>query len=98
MKLDPETRTAYKELERAINEVLRLRGAAGMLTDYVTLAAVQSIDDEGDTDTAIMMLLPMGDGLPYHRVMGLLEYVQTVMRAEAAQNELGRGCGHDDSD
>jgi hypothetical protein len=42
-----------------------------------------------------MMILPMGGGLPYHRVMGLVDYSQTVMRAEVARNELGFG---DDDD
>lgn len=87
--LNPEQKAAYAELERAIENVLRLRGATGMLVDYVTLAGVQTIDDEGDTAGSVMMVLPMGGGLPYHRVMGLIDYTQTVLRAEVARNELG---------
>lgn len=96
MKLDDETKKAYTELERAVKEVLRLRGATGVLTEYCTFASVQSIDDDGDTPAEVMLLLPMGGGLPYHRVLGLVDYVQTVLRAEVARNELGSGCGHDD--
>jgi len=88
-RLNPEQKEAYAELERAIERVLRLRGATGMLTEYVTLCAVQSIDDEGDTAGSVMMVLPMGGGLPYHRVMGLLDYTHTVLRAEVARNEMG---------
>jgi hypothetical protein len=88
-RLTDEQKKAYADLERAIEAVLRLRGATGMLVDYVTLAAVQSIDDEGDTTGSVMMVLPMGGGIPYHRVMGLVDYTQTVLRAEVARNELG---------
>lgn len=88
-RLNPEQKEAYAELERAIERVLRLRGAEGILTEYVTLAGVQTIDDEGDTAGSVMMILPMGGGLPYHRVMGLVDYTHTVLRAEVARNELG---------
>lgn len=86
--LTPEQKQAYAELESCIERVLRLRGATGMLVDYVTLAGVQTIDDEGDTAGSVMMVLPMGGGLPYHRVLGLIDYTQTVLRAEVARNEL----------
>lgn len=96
-RLNSEQKEAYAELERAIERVLRLRGAEGVLTEYVTLAGVQTIDDEGDTAGSVMMILPMGGGLPYHRVMGLVDYTQTVLRAEVARNELGAR-DDDDSD
>jgi len=86
-QLNPEQKKAYADLEHAIEAVLRLRGARGILTEYVTLCGVQTIDDEGDTAGSVMMILPMGGGLPYHRVMGLVDYSQTVMRAEVARNE-----------
>lgn len=94
--LEPEAKKAYVELERAIEAVLRLRGAEGMLVEYVTLCSVQGVDDDGDTTGSVMMVLPMGGGIPYHRVMGLVDYTQTVLRAEVARNELG--VGNDDSD
>lgn len=96
-RLTDEQKKAYADLERAIEAVLRIRGAQGVLTEYVTLAGVQSIDDEGDTTGSVMMVLPMGGGLPYHRVMGLIDYTHTVLRAEVARNELGIG-GEDDDD
>lgn len=95
-RLNPEQKEAYAELERAIERVLRLRGAEGILTEYVTLAGVQTIDDEGDTAGSVMMILPMGGGLPYHRVMGLVDYTHTVLRAEVARNELGTDNGNAD--
>jgi len=95
--LSPEQKKAYADLEHAIEAVLRLRGAQGILTEYVTLCGVQTIDDEGDTAGSVMMILPMGGGLPYHRVMGLVDYTQTVMRAEVARNELGWNNDDDDA-
>lgn len=89
--LTPEQRKAYTELERALEAVLRLRGATGLLVEYVTLCSVQDMDDEGDTTGSVMMVLPMGGGVPYHRVMGLVDYTQTVLRAEVARDELGVG-------
>lgn len=95
--LTPEQKQAYRELEAAIERVLRLRGAEGILTEYVTLCGVQTIDDEGDTAGSVMMVLPMGGGLPYHRVMGLIDYSHTVLRAEVARNELGARDDDDDA-
>lgn len=95
-RLNPEQKEAYAELECAIERVLRLRGAQGIMTEYVTLCGVQTIDDDGDTAGSVMMILPMGGGLPYHRVMGLVDYTQTVMRAEVARNETWTDLGDDD--
>lgn len=89
MALTPEQKKAYADLEQAIQAVLQVRGAEGVLVEYVTVCSVQRFDDDGDPLTRVMMLLPMGGGVPYHRVMGLMEYTQTIMRAEVARNELG---------
>jgi hypothetical protein len=96
--LSPEAKKAYAELESAIEAVLRLRGATGMLVEYVTLCSLQDVDEEGDMAGSVLMVLPMGGGIPYHRVMGLVDYTQTVLRAEVARNELGFGSGNDDDD
>lgn len=94
--MDPEVRQAYVDLENAIKGVLEVRGIEGLLIEHFTIVAVQEVDDEGDFLTGVKMLLPQGGGLPYHRVMGLVDYVQTLLRAEVANNELeGRGDGGD---
>lgn len=85
--LEPEAKKAYADLERAVEAVLRVRGYEGMLVEYVTLCSIQSVDDEGDPVSDIAMILPMGVGLD-HRVMGLLDYAQAVLRAGVARNEL----------
>jgi len=94
--LPPELKQAYTELESALDKLLHLRGAEGILVEHVTLASIQSFDDEGDAVASVMMVLPMGGGLPYHRVLGLVDYAQTVLRAEVSRNELG--ARHDDDD
>jgi hypothetical protein len=94
--LSPEAKKAYTELEAAVQAVLRLRGATGMLVEYLTICSLQEVDEDGDMVGSVLMVLPMGGGIPYHRVMGLLEYEQTVLRAEVAR--LERGVSNDDDD
>jgi hypothetical protein len=94
--LSPEQKEAYANLERAIQDVLRVREVEGLLVEYVTVCSVQRFDEDGDPLSSVMMLLPNGSGAPYHRIMGLVEYAQIVMRAEVARNEL-EARGDDDS-
>lgn len=95
-RLSPELKEAYAELEASVEKLLRLRGAEGILTEYVMLASLQSFDEEGDAVASVMMILPHGGGIPYHRALGLVDYTQTVLRAEVARNEVG--ASHDDDD
>lgn len=92
----PEIREAYTELEAALENLLRLRGADGVIVEYVMLASIHSFDEEGDTVASVMMVLPDGGGVPYHRVLGLVDYTQTVLRAEVTRNELGARYDNDD--
>jgi len=95
-RLSPELKEAYTELEASLEKLLRLRGAEGVLTEYVMLASLQSFDEEGDAVASVMMVLPHEGGIPYHRALGLVDYTQTVLRAEVARNEAG--ASHDDDD
>jgi hypothetical protein len=96
--LPPDVKQAYAKLEEALEGLLRLRGYEGVLVEYVTLATLQSYDDEGDMTASVSMVLPMGGGtMPYHRVLGLVDYTQTVLRAEVARNELGAFNDDDDT-
>ncbi|MFF0055692.1 hypothetical protein ACFYRI_15005 [Streptomyces microflavus] len=79
---------AYRKLEAAIEEVCELEGYEGVPIEWVVVAASQQFDDDGDGITQVGTLLPNGGGaVPHHRVMGLLDYVQTRMRAEAARDD-----------
>ncbi|MFJ3083021.1 hypothetical protein ACIPJG_25155 [Streptomyces halstedii] len=85
---DDEEKAAYQRLEAAVEEVCRLEGYQGVLTEWVVIAASQRFDEDGDGITQVGTLLPGGGGaIPHHRVMGLLDFIQARMRAEAARDD-----------
>ncbi|MFD9564361.1 hypothetical protein [Streptomyces sp. NPDC059994] len=84
--IDSERKAAYQQLEEAIRRVNELEGADGVLTEWVVVTATQSFDGDGDGLTQVGKLLPDGGGqVPYHRLMGLLDYALTCCRAEVAE-------------
>ncbi|HMG62448.1 MAG TPA: hypothetical protein VK599_05825 [Streptosporangiaceae bacterium] len=84
---DTDERTAvYQRLQDAIEACARIEGAEGVLTDWTAVYATQRYDDDGDALTQIGRLTPIvGGGVPYHRVVGLLDYALTRCRAEVAR-------------
>jgi hypothetical protein len=85
-----EQRAAYERLAQAIEEVARNEGTLGVLTEWVVVFAAQRFDDDGDGLTQVGITLPDGGGqVPYHRVMGLLDYALTRYRAEVAEADGG---------
>ena len=85
---DADTTSAYRRLAEAIDEVARLEGSEGVLTEWVVIGALQRYDEDGDGITSIAMLLPDGGGqVPYHRSMGLLDYALTRMRSDVARDD-----------
>lgn len=86
--MSDEKKDAYQRLAEAVDEVVRLEGAEGVLTEWVLVTATQCFDEDGDGLTQIAITLPDGGGqVPYHRVMGLLDYALTRYRAEVAEAE-----------
>ena len=85
---DPaQLEAAYDNLEAAINEVCRLEGFDGVMTEWVTLTCHQNFDDDGDGIARYGTLLPHGGRqVPHHRVMGLLDFQLTRLRADAAED------------
>ncbi|MFJ9657603.1 hypothetical protein ACIRPR_06495 [Streptomyces griseoflavus] len=84
----PEAKAAYQRLRDAIEEVARLEGTEGVLTEWVVVTAHQRYDEDGDGITQIATLVPEGGGqTPYHRLMGLLDYALTRCRAEVARDD-----------
>lgn len=85
---DPELKPAYQRLADAIEEVARLEDAEGVLTEWVIVYATQRYDEDGDGISQVGTLLPDGGGhVPYHRMMGLLDYALTRCRAEVAHDD-----------
>lgn len=82
-----ERRAAYQALEDAVDACARLEGAEdGVLTDWVAVYAVQSYGDDGGSPAYIGRLTPEGAGIPYHRIMGLLDYALTKCRGEVVSD------------
>jgi hypothetical protein len=80
-----EEKTAYRRLEEAIEDVGRLEGAEGVITEWVITYATQRYDEDGDAVNQVGTMVPHGGGqLAYHRMMGLLDYALTICRAEIA--------------
>lgn len=71
----------YRRLAQAIEAVARYEEAEGVLTEWVVVTATERFDDDGTKLTQICTLLP-ADHVPYHRVMGLLDYALSLKRAE----------------
>lgn len=80
--------TAYDELEQAIARVRESEDFASpgeVLTEFVVVTAHHSIDDDGDSVTAITQL--HRDNMPIHRTLGLLDYAATRVRKTIATDD-----------
>jgi hypothetical protein len=75
----------YKKIEDALHKIIKLQGRAGVLTDYVILSAVQSLDEDGTFLTNTGWHTNPENGVPYHRMMGLVEYNRELLKKEAVE-------------
>ncbi|MGW3144870.1 hypothetical protein ACWDG1_09345 [Streptomyces sp. NPDC001177] len=81
-----ERADAYQRLEAAIQDVARLEGAEGVLLEWVVVTAHQHYDDDGDPQVQVGQWVPGGgDHVPYHRLLGLLDYATTMRRHEITE-------------
>jgi hypothetical protein len=69
---------AYESLETAMRKVFEVEEYQGLLTDWCVLAALQTFDDEGHCPAAVVKLGPYS-GMPYYRLMGLVDYAHAAM-------------------
>lgn len=77
----------YAKIEGSLKRIITAQGRTGLLTDYVILSAVQSIDDDGAMLTNTGWHTNPANGIPYHRMIGLLEYNRALMIQEAIAAE-----------
>ena len=83
--MSDDKKAAYRKLEEAIHAVTDAEGFQGVLVEWIVVAASQRYDEDGDGITQVGTLLPDGGGaVPYHRVIGLLDYALTRCRKEVA--------------
>lgn len=78
---------AYERIEDALKLIITEQGRDGLLTDYLILSAVQSYDDEGGLLTNTGWHTNPNNGVPYHRLIGLIEYNRALMLKEAVDVE-----------
>jgi hypothetical protein len=78
----PEQTAATERLDEAIKSSLEALGlGVGVLTDYVVICAQQRFEDDGTASTGIYHVTS-GDGVPYYRLLGLLDYTRIALRGE----------------
>lgn len=80
-------REAYGRLRDTIAEIVALEGvdvSEAMVTDWVTVAAVQGYDEDGEPYSGTITVVPptLGSygGIPRYRVVGLLDVALTEAR------------------
>lgn len=78
---DDERKAVYEQLEDAIREVAEFEGAQGVMTEWIVVTAHQHFDEDGDGQVQIGQWVPVNQ-VPYHRLMGLLDYALTMRRSE----------------
>lgn len=77
----------YQNIEDSLRNIIKAQGREGLLTDYIILSAVQSIDDDGVVITNTGWHTNPRNGIPYHRMIGLLNYNLALMLKEATDTE-----------
>lgn len=88
MSESADLKAAYHRLAEAIEDVSREEGAEGVLTEWIIAYSTTRYDDDGDGITQVGSIVPGGGGqVPYHRLMGLLDYVHTRCRAEIVRDD-----------
>lgn len=75
-----------EQLAAAIGARVASLESGGILTDWITIAAEQNFDDDGDGTTRIAVFLADGS-FPLYRIIGLLEYALVRYKAQLALAE-----------
>lgn len=77
-----EQKAAAERLEAAVREALEAQGlGVGVLTEFVVVAAQARFEDDGCGSTGVYYLTS-GDGVPYYRLLGLLDFARVALRGE----------------
>lgn len=83
-----DRKEADAQLRQAIIQTLKSYGWYDdrVLTDYLIVAASQGFDNDGDDTTGYNYLLPEGQ-MGWHRVIGLLKTVETLMKRDLMKKD-----------
>lgn len=82
MSQEAELKAAYADLVSQIEKIAYLEGQKGIIVDWTVLVATQDFDEEGVGVTAVGYLLPPDRSMPWHRVLGLIDFAKTMIRKE----------------
>lgn len=72
-----DTRAALEDAIRA--DLDRFPGGHGILTDWIVIAAQESVSFDGTANSGITILTPR-DAFPMHRALGLLDAATVTYR------------------
>lgn len=83
--MSPEQKAAEELMAEAIRASMRAQGYddTGVVVDYMTIVTTTGFDG----DDAISSIFYLGTGIPHYRMLGMLDFIATGLRAEIA----GRG-------
>lgn len=83
-------KAAASRLEQAVRDALDARGLAdGVLTEFVVVAAQSRFEDDGATSTGVYYFT--SGAVPYHHLLGLLDFARVSLRGEVHRALGGDG-------
>lgn len=75
-------KAADERLDEAIRDALKARGFhVGVVVDRFVGVALQHFDDDGDSVSSIVRVVP-GEGIPHYRMLGMLDVLATRLRRD----------------
>lgn len=78
----------HRNIEESLKRISVLQSRDGLLTDWLVLSSVQSFDDAGDATTNVGWHTNPESGIPYHRMLGLIEHVRLMLAREVMEDEV----------
>ena len=89
---DADLKRLYVELHNLIQKIIVIEEESdglrpGLLMEWTVLTATQKYDDDGEMSTAVAYIAPWGRTVPYHRLLGLVEYVRALINKSITETD-----------
>lgn len=82
MAEDARIKAADDALDETIREALAARGYdVGVVVDRFVAVALQHFDDDGNSVSSIVRIVP-GEDIPHYRMLGMLDVLETLLRRD----------------
>lgn len=86
--LSPAEKATNERLESAIRDALEARGHnLPIIIESISIVAAANFDEDGEPTTGVYYVTS-GDGVPHYRLLGLLQFVETGLKAEIASTDV----------